>query len=332
MGDCARGGGCPFCAGKRPSRVRNLAVASPHLVREWHPARNGTFRPRDLTPRSSKRVWWRCSRGHEWSAAPKSRAIGQGCPFCSGNRVSPETSLAARAPALARQWHPTKNGDLRPRDVTTGANRSVWWKCPAGPDHEWRCKVSARGRLGSGCPFCAGQLVSITNSLATRFPKIARTWHPTKNGRLTPRDVTQGTTRRVWWKCPEGDDHEWQVKVVSRTRTGNGCPFCRGLRVSKTNSLARRFPKIAREWHPTKNGELTPHDVTRASNRHVWWGCTFGHVWRAMVGYRTSKGSGCPECYRVSRRRHVATTRKPRRAVHLPSYEGARRGQVRRVR
>src|SRR5262249_10560914 len=30
----------------------------------------------------------------------------------------------------------------------------------------------------------------------------------------------------IWWKCPNGPDHEWQVKVEHRTRLGSGCPYC----------------------------------------------------------------------------------------------------------
>ncbi len=28
---------------------------------------------------------------------------------------------------------------------------------------------------------------------------------------------------------------------------------------------------LVKEWHPTKNGKLTPHDVTPFSDMVVWW-------------------------------------------------------------
>jgi hypothetical protein len=46
-----------------------------------------------------------------------------------GNRVHPKDSLAADSPHLAREWHPEKNGQLRPHEVTPGSGRRVWWKC-----------------------------------------------------------------------------------------------------------------------------------------------------------------------------------------------------------
>jgi hypothetical protein len=112
---------------------------------------------------------------------------------------------------------------------------------------------------------------------------------------------------------------------------GNGCPFCANQRVSATNSLAARFPKLAREWHPTKNRSLTPHDVVAGTNRRVWWRCAFGHAWQAAVSSRSGNGTGCPECWRLPRRRSVATTGRKRSPVRLARYEGAHRGPVRRV-
>ena len=153
-------------------------------------------------------------------------------------------------PDIASEWHPTKNGELTPEDVVAGSHKRVWWKCPHGPDHEWQGQVTHRTHSGSGCQYCAGKKASVTNSLAALFPDIAAEWHLTKNGKLTPEGVPAGSNKRVWWKCPQGPDHEWARKVVSRTEGGSCCPSCA--------SLASQFPEIAAQWHATKNGELMP--------------------------------------------------------------------------
>ena len=57
-------------------------------------------------------------------------------------------------PDLAAQWHPTRNGQLRPQQVTTGSGKKVWWRCPA--DHDWEAVVYSRTKAGTGCPVCAG--------------------------------------------------------------------------------------------------------------------------------------------------------------------------------
>ena len=67
--------------------------------------------------------------------------------------------------------------------------------------------------------------------MATKFPEIAKDWHPTKNGDLTPSDVVAGTGQRVWWKCPRG--HEWPTKVATRTSHGTECPDCTLVHTSK---------------------------------------------------------------------------------------------------
>ncbi len=224
---------------------------------------------------------------------------GGRCPFCAGKRVSVTNSLAARAPEVAREWHPTRNGSLRASDVTFGSARKVWWKCRRDPDHDWLAEIAGRaGSRPSHCPFCSGHRVSATNSLAARRPDLAREWHPTRNGELRPSDVTAGTPRRVWWKCLEGADHEWQARVFNRLASKR-CPFCAGKRISVSNSLASRAPVIAAYWHPTLNGRLSPRDVHVRSSRRVAWLCPqCAYAWWAPAMARMRARYGCPECRR----------------------------------
>lgn len=75
--------GCPYCAGKRPTPASCLAAVAPALAAEWHPERNGPRSPTDVLPQSNQPVWWRCARGHEWTARPANRVHGSGCPHCA---------------------------------------------------------------------------------------------------------------------------------------------------------------------------------------------------------------------------------------------------------
>ena len=119
--------------------------------------------------------------------------------------------LSISHPDLATEWHPTKNGDLTPDTVVAGSNKKAWWKCPEGPDHEWEASLDHRTKSkGTGCPCCSGYKVSVTNSLATLYPELAAEWHQTKNGDLTPDTVVAGSHEKFWWKCPKGQDHEWE--------------------------------------------------------------------------------------------------------------------------
>jgi hypothetical protein len=291
--------GCPYCAGQALLPEKSLAACQPALAAEWHPTKNGKLKPTDVAARSGRNVWWKCPKApdHEWQKPPDGRVESPRCPFCTSRRVSRDNSLAKNRPDLARQWHPTRNGALSPRDVTTQTNRYVWWKCPRGSDHEWRCTVNSRsGRGGNGCPFCSGCRASRANNLAAVHPKAARYWHPKKNGVLKPTDVTPSTKRLVWWQCPKGSDHQWQCSVHDRVRVAYQCPFCTDRRVSKTNCLAKLYPKIARQWHPKRNGKLKPAGVVATSKDSAWWRCALGHEWFAPVHARTALGKGCPIC------------------------------------
>src|SRR5262249_40887603 len=124
-------------------------------------------------------------------------------------------------------------------------------------------------RGGPGCPFCANLRVSVTNSLARKAPRLAEEWHPTRNGDAGPADVVATSPREWWWKCSRAPDHVWQAIIAHRFLRGSGCPFCSGRRVCRSNSLAGMAPWLAADWPKTKNGALTPEDVTRGSSNNL---------------------------------------------------------------
>ena len=290
----------------------SLAVRFPRLATEWHPVKNGDLTAYQVTIASHTKIWWTCPIGpdHEWQArvAARTRKKRSGCPCCAGKKFSVTNSLATVSPGIAAQWHPTRNGSLMSDRIIVGSNRSVWWKCSEGPDHEWYATVRSRRYSKASCPFCSGRRVSVTNSLEAQAPDAAAQWHPTKNGSLMPDRIRCRSDRTVWWQCPRGPDHEWQAPIYSRTRLGTGCPFCRSLRVSMTNSLETRTPEVAAQWHSSKNGSLTPRDVVVGSNKRAWWKCPNGvdHEWQAMISSRTRSNTGCPYC--AGRRPRLASS------------------------
>ena len=224
--------------------------------------------------------------------------------------------LATVNPELAKQWHPTKNGDLKPTDVTSGSKRKVWWLYPYDDertgkhfDFEWEATIGSRNK-DIGCPFLSNRSVwQGFNDLATINPELAKQWHPYKNGNLKPTDVTANNARKVWWLLPYDDektckhfDFEWEAVIYDRNN-GIKCPFFNGASVWQGfNDLATVNPDLAKEWHPTKNGNLKPTDITANNARKVWWllpyddpktGKHFDFEWEARVLNR-SNGNGCP--------------------------------------
>ena len=140
------------------------------------------------------------------------------------------------------------------------------------------------------------KVISGENDLATVFPQLAAQWDAEKNGSLTPEAVSPNSNRRVWWKCEKG--HAYCAVIAHRAQSGSGCPYCTNRKVlAGFNDLATLEPAVAKEWHPTLNGALTPEMVTAGSHRKVWWQCALGHVWKAAIYPRTGKQRcGCPIC------------------------------------
>jgi len=291
----SRGSGCPTCAGKRVlAGFNDLARLRPDIAAEWHPESNAPLLPTEVTPGSGKKVWWRDALGHEWQATIANRNQGTGCPYCSNSRVLPGfNDLATRRPDIAAEWHPTRNGDLKPEDTAEFASRIVWFNCRAA-GHEWSAKVGNRTALGQGCPVCAGQKVLPgVNDMETTSPALAAEWHPSRNGHLTPRDVFRSTARKFWWLCSLG--HAWEASANSRSN-GSNCPYCSGQRILVGyNDLATVQPGIAVEWDSERNGNQTPQMVTAMNGSKTWWRCRDGHQWETTVASR-SAGTGCPAC------------------------------------
>ena len=182
----------------------------------------------------------------------------------------------------------------------------VWWKCEKG--HEWSSPISRRTNGNSKCPYCTGRYADSNNNLLISYPNIAKEWHPFKN-KIRPENLTPHSNIHIWWKCI--NDHEWFASIDNRTKiNGTNCPICAKETTIKTrisnlilngNSLSSKFPNLSNEWHPSKNFNLHPTDVTPGCNKKVWWKCSnCGYSWLATINNRTNKNSGCPKCSRRS--------------------------------
>ena len=293
---------CPYCANRRVlSGINDIASVHPELAAQWHQSKNGALLPSQVRFNSTKAVWGKGPCGHEWDSTPERRHRGEECPICANRRVLEGfNDLASQRPDIAAQWHPTLNGNLQPKDVTTGSGKNIWWICDGG--HAWQRHVANRtSDKDVGCPYCHGTMVLAGfNDLATTHRKIARQFHPTKNGELKASDVMAKNTGKVWWKCRQG--HEWQASPRSRTQDAKhdpGCPYCANRKAwPGDNDLGTVAPDIAALWHPHMNRKITPRDVTAHSGKVVWWkGSTCGHSFKMKVSQRAKASSGyCPIC------------------------------------
>jgi DNA-directed RNA polymerase subunit RPC12/RpoP len=157
---------------------------------------------------------------------------------------------------LAEEWHPTKNGKLTPNDIVAGTQKTVWWQCGVC-GHEWGTSVAKRrgsARVaGTRCPACSNKTVTNKNCLAVTFPQLAKEWHPTKNGELTPFDVTAGSDKRAWWLC-QTCTHEWDAHIYHRKKTG--CPICGNRKIAK--KMMKSNEEFVREIKELVGDEYVP--------------------------------------------------------------------------
>ena len=407
----------------------------PHLVKEWHPTKNGELTPNDLTHGSDKKVWWLCSKEHSYEATIKNKTLKKSqCPYCANKKASETNNLQILFPEIAKEWHPTMNKELMPKDFTYGSHKDVWWLCSKGHSYEKGVYLRTHNKSPSGCPKCTKQtsepeirilselkwlfeevnsrykldgkeidvffpkfnlgieydghyfhkeredkdleknkfllsqnitlirvrehpLKSLSindvivnaplekthldeilkkiypfvdnntkeqintylakssfvneelfkeyrsyfpspfpeNSLLNTHPLVSSEWDYDKNYPLRPENFSFGSRIKMWWLCSK--EHSYESPIINRTSREFGCPYCSGHKVGEDNNLLVLFPKIAKEWHPTKNGVLAPKDFTRGSNKKVWWLCNKGHSYQQIINDRTGKQrQGCPYC------------------------------------
>lgn len=196
-------------------------------------------------------------------------------------------------PELFEEWDFEKNNELG-LDIYKVTKASIkvkpWWicrKCKSSYDTNIHNRVK-----GTKCPYCSGQKVNDTNSLASISPELASEWHPTKNGKLTPYDVTCGRNIKVWWLGDCG--HEWEATIASRNNIKCGCPYCSNKKVSIDNCMWTTNPKLASMLANSDDG----YKYTQSSGMKVDWRCPdCGEVIKNKVISNVShRGVPCPRC------------------------------------
>lgn len=176
-----------------------------------------------------------------------------------------------------------------------GSDKNLQWKCLKDDCGEIFEMSWDNILQNHGCGYCAGQKVGLSNCLVTKRPELVAEWHPTKNGKLTPYDVTYGCNKDVWWKCKNNSKHEWVVSINTRNNNNSGCPYCAGLFPSEDYNLLVCNPDLCDEWNYDKNNK-NPEDYTPNSGQYVWWKCKeCGYEWESRIVDR-SKNKGCSKC------------------------------------
>ena len=275
------------------AKHEKLTIENPALAKEWDHNKNGALRPEDFTACSGKSAWWMCKLGHSWRASIIGRNNGQNCPYCNNRRIlAGFNDLCTINPKVANEWDYEKNGNLTPKQVSFGSNKSVWWRCKHG--HSWKVSINNRNK-GKKCPYCTNRKILVGfNDLCTTNPNVAAEWDHEKNGDWSPEQVSIGSNKSAWWRCKSG--HGWKAVINSRKKCN--CPYCYGknIVVPAVNDLMTINPKLSKEWDYDKNFPFRPETVAGNARLKAWWLCEKGHNWQASPNTRNGGGAGCPYC------------------------------------
>lgn len=227
------GRGCPYCAGRYATKENNLLLAYPEIAKEFDAEKSGTTADQ-VTPKSNKKMWWKCSVGHSYNVTPNKKTredLPYGCPFCSGYQINETNSFGHLFPDLAKEFLTAVNG-ISPYEVPTGRSTRYAWKCEE-QGHVFQASIADRTKRNSGCPYCYGRYPTLHNNLAVIKPDDAKHFHPTKNGVFTAYDFTPSSNKKVHWICEVG--HEW----VAAPNAKKGCARCVRSATSKIEALLR---------------------------------------------------------------------------------------------
>ena len=159
-----------------------------------------------------------------------------------------ENSLAVKNPELAKQWHPTKNGDKTPFDFTVGSNERVWWLCEKNSEHIWKTSIHSRAKKTrpTNCPYCSNRKVNLTGQKFGKLTVTRKTDKRTQNG-------------KVIWEClcDCGNIHNTSTDSLKQGKAKScGC-------ILSPNLIGQKFGKLT----------VVQKTDNKTSNGCVIWEC-----------------------------------------------------------
>ena len=282
IADRSKGNGCPYCAGKKVLVGYNdLNTVNIELAKEWNYEKNNSLTPMDVTANSDKKVWWKCSKGHEWVAKIYSRSNGSGCPACSSEK---HTSF----PEYAMIYYLQKQGlDVIHSSRKYGYELDVYipsLKIAIEYDgYYWhKDKVSLDLEKNRKCENDGIKLYRIREGLSS-LNDSSIDYVTQRNQKDFPK-ILEEILHEIIGVSVDIDFERDAIAIGSLREY-----------TDKEKSVLFANPKLAKEWNYEMNGDLKPQNFTVSSQRKVWWRCQIGHNWQSTIANRSS-GYGCPYC------------------------------------
>jgi hypothetical protein len=232
-------------------------------------------------------------------SAQRMADAGFGCP-CSRNQRTPRPGrvlLADSGDPCLDWWDNELNSEADLATATLRTRRRVAWVGPLC-GHRFTATVADMSETPT-CPECRAEAWQREQAENTRLatlsvrdiPDLAEAWADEAD----PGSVCAADMGLRRFRCPNGH----HPRISPSTFLRNGCPHCRAALTRGTGpTLAAAQPEITSQWHPVRNGTLTPNGVGPGSRRAVWWlaDCC-GHEWQQAVADRDKyRRWRCPNC------------------------------------
>ncbi len=291
--------GCPYCIGQKVYEGNSLATLFPDIAKEWHPTKN-KITPKEITAGSNKRAWWLCryNHRHEWIASVVDRTTGHGCRFCSPKSSALELRILAEIRYLFNR--------VKHRERVFGNECDIYIpgiKSGIEVDgYYWHQKKLKAEKLKSSI-FKKNNIL-LLRIRDNRLPRVSKddiffTKHSSQLGII--KSIVKKLLNR--FEIKNKQKYRLQTYLLSNSFKNNE-EFLSLLeqlpKPSSGQSLMDKYPEIAKDFHPTKNGLLLPENISYGSNQKIWWLCHHcQYEWTDWVVRRTVNGRGCPSCRRL---------------------------------
>ncbi len=281
---------------KRPLPGKSLAEKYPQLLGEWNPTKNLPLTPDRITAGNGVKVWWKCSRGHEWQARALSRVRqNAGCPYC----VAASTSYGEQFVYWSfKQLFPDLNSSkhVLNRNKVSGFEFDIIINplnlyIEYSSDH-WHKEERHKIRDELRRKYCKENNINYIEIIekSRRFELS-----------LTPNYIQyyRGDGKEALKKIVKYIANQFNISTsnidyieVDKQAT----EYSKG-KINYEESLEFLYPDVAEEWDTEKNGDIKASEIKATSNRRVYWKCKkHGHSWEATISNRARNNTGCPYC------------------------------------
>ena len=276
--------GCPICSNKQVlAGYNDLATKYPKIAEDWNYEKNTPLLPTQVSPGSTKKVWWKCKKGHEYQATINSKTNGNyHCPKCS--KIS-KTSF----PELAILFYLSKYfKNTKHRYSIEGIECDIYIE-------DLKIAIEYDGETWHN-DFKDEQKFKNLSNIGIKLINIRE-----------PKCLRISNNNAYYLKNLKYDELENAINYIFNFIDKNIKPnidlindrndiYSFSLNFEEENSLEKNYPELMKEWDYEKNKDLNPKYITNRSGLKVWWLCPQGHSYKAEIRSRTANNTKCPIC------------------------------------